>query len=243
MRKGPQNKNKMLPMSGEETSQRGFTAVEILIGIFILAVIVITIFGSYQVVSEQVAIVSQNRKLVEIGRNCLDRMTRDLTDLWVAQPPEYTPPEFNQPPDDYRLVGTQDSVGGQTHARLRFTSFKHLPIRPSRPHGIARIVYYVLADENDQHLLYRADHLYPFKPFETDPEDPILCTQVRSFTLTFYDKAGQSFDTWDSESDANDFATPVAIGIRLELGEEQHSQVFTTRVPLSVVRGVIDSRG
>ena len=222
--------------------QSGFTVAEILIAIFIFAVIVTTVFGSYRATSEQVDIVSRNRQLVEMGRNCLDRMTRDLIAIWVAQPPEYTPPRFNNPPDLYRIVGTLDSVGDRTTTRLRFTSFAHLPIRPSRYFGVARIVYYILPDENDQYHLYRADQLYPYEPFEADPADPVLCTHVRSFTMMFYDDSGRSYETWDSESESIDFSTPAAVGIRLELGDERDTQVFNTRVSLSVRRRAVEAR-
>jgi len=222
--------------------QSGFTVAEILIAIFIFAVIVTTVFGSYRATSKQVQIVSRNRQLVETGRNCLDRMTRDLIAIWVAQPPEYTPPRFNTPPDPYRIVGALDSVGDRTTTRLRFTSFEHLPIRPSRSFGVARIVYYIRPDENNQYHLYRADQLYPYEPFEANPADPVLCTHVRSFTVTFYDDSGRSSETWDSESESIDFSTPAAVGIRLELGDDRDAQVFNTRVTLSVRRSAAEAR-
>ena len=222
--------------------QSGFTVAEILIAIFIFATIVTTVFGSFRATSKQVEIVSRNRQLVEMGRNCLDRMTRDLIAIWVAQSPEYTPPRFNTPPDPYRIVGTLDSVGDRTTTMLRFTSFEHLPIRPSRSFGVARIVYYVRPDEIDQYLLYRADQLYPYEQFEADPADPVLCAHVRSFTMTFYDDSGRSSETWDSESESIDFSTPAAVGIRLELGDERGTQVFNTRVTLSVRRSAMETR-
>jgi len=234
--------NQLFLMRVVSADQSGFTVAEILIAIFIFAVIVTTVFGSYRATSEQVEIVSRNRQLVEVGRNCLDRMTRDLIAIWVAQPPEYTPPSFNTPPDPYRIVGALDSVGDRTTTRLRFTSFEHLPIRPSRSFGVARIVYYIQLNENDQYYLYRADQLYPYEPFEADPADPVLCTHVRSFTMTFYDDSGRPSETWDSESESIDFSTPAAVGIRLELGDERDTQVFNTRVSLSVRRIAMEAR-
>ena len=230
-------------MRAVSADQSGFTVAEILIAIFIFAVIVTTVFGSYRATSEQVEIVSRNRHLVEMGRNCLDRITSDLIALRVAQSPEYTPPGFDSRPDPYRILGTLDSVGDQTYTRLRFTSFEHLPIRPSRSFGVARIVFYVRLDESGQHHLCRADQLYPYEPFEESAVDPVLCTHVRSFAMTFYDASGQPSETWDSESESIDFSTPAAVGIRLELGNEQETQVFNTRVALNVGRSAVEARG
>lgn len=223
------------------TGQEGFTVAEILIAIFIFAVIVTTVFGSYRATSEQVEIVAKNRKLVEMGRMCLDRMINDLKALHISQTPEYKQPEINSDPDPYRMVGAVETTGSRNYARLRFTSFAHLPIRPSRTFGIARIVYYVQPDENDQYHLYRADQLYPYDTFEIDPADPVLCESIRSFTIAFYDDAGQPYDTWDSESEANTFSTPAAVGIRLEIGDEDNSQIFSTRVLLNVNRATPES--
>jgi general secretion pathway protein J len=210
----------------------GFTVLEILIAIFIFGIIITTVFGSYRATSEQIAIVSKNRHLAEMGRNCIDRMTRDLIAIWVVQPPEYIPPKFNSDPDPYRMVGEDDLVESRTYTRLRFTSLAHLPIRPSRSFGIARIVYYVQPNENGEHHLYRSDQLFPYGQFEPDPMDPVLCTQVRSLSFTFFDHTGESHASWDSESESVKFATPGAIGIRLELGDDSDHLVFKTQVVL-----------
>lgn len=228
--------------TGEFTeNQSGFTVAEILIAIFIFAVIVTTVFGSYRATSEQVEIVSRNRKLVEMGRICLDRMTNDLKALHASLPPEYSKPEINSDPDPYRVVGTNETIGSETYASLRFTSFAHLPIRPSRSFGIAQIVYYVQRDDNDQYHLHRADQLFPYDAFEADPADPVLCGPIRSFSLTYYDNTGRSYDTWDSESESNEFSTPSAVGIRLEIGDEKDTQIFSTRVLLNVYRTAPDA--
>ncbi len=210
--------------------------VEILIAIFIFSIIITTVFGSYRATSEQIEIVSKNRHLSEMGRNCIDRMARDLMAIWVVQLPEYIPPRFNSDPDPYRIVGMDDVVGDRTYDRLRFTSLAHLPIRPSRPFGIARIVYYVKTDENDVYRLFRSDRLFPYGSFEPDPMDPVLCTHVRSLSFTFYDNIGESHESWDSESKSVKYSTPVAVGIRLELVDASDTQIFKTEVNLPTRR-------
>ncbi len=222
-------------------NNEGFTVAEILIAIFIFSIIVTTVFGSYRATSEQIEIVSKNRQLVEMGRNCLDRMTRDLKALRISLPPEYSKPEIDSDPDPYRIVGTTETTGGESYARLRFTSFAHLPIQPSRPFGIARIVYYVQEDQDGRSQLHRADQLYPYENFEPDPLDPVLCGDVRSFAVTFYDNEGQSHDAWDSEDRTLAFATPVSIKIWLEIGNEEDAMVMSTRISLDVLRGPVES--
>ena len=223
------------------SGDNGFTVAEILIAIFIFAIIVTTVFGSYRATSEQVEIVSKNRSLVEMGRTCLDRITNDLKAIRISLLPEYSPPDIDSDPDPYRIVGTIETVGGETNARLRFTSYAHLPIQPSRPYGIARIVYYVQKDQDGRYQLHRADQLYPYEKFEPDPMDPVICKAVRSFAISYYDGEGRNSDTWDSEAKVQTFSTPVGISFHLEIGDEEDALVFSTRVSLNVFRSPVES--
>ncbi|RUA00230.1 MAG: hypothetical protein DSY89_06970 [Deltaproteobacteria bacterium] len=215
--------------------------IEILIAMFIFAIIITTVFGSYRGTAEQIERVSKDRYLVEMGRNCIDRITRDLLAVWVVQSPEYQPPGINSDPDPYRVAGEDDSVDNLSYTRLQFTSLAHLPIRPSRSFGIARIVYYVQSDENGMHRLFRSDRLFPYGRFEEDPMDPVLCTHVHALSFTFYDSDGEPHEEWNSESESVKYATPAAVEIRLELGDGESTQIFKTRVNLPVRREKIEN--
>jgi general secretion pathway protein J len=55
-------------------------------------------------------------------------------------------------------------------------------------------------------------------------------------SFKFYDKDGIEFDVWDSDSDEFGYATPKAIGIKLELANRAASQTFETMVSLPISR-------
>ncbi len=82
----------------------------------------------------------------------------------------------------------------------------------------------------------RSDSLYPYPPFEVDGWDPILCEGIKNLKITYFDREGNDYDYWDSESDAFDYATPVSVNLLIEIAQNGTTSVFETRVTLPVVR-------
>jgi general secretion pathway protein J len=214
----------------------GFTLLEILIAIFIFSVIVATIFGSYNSVFTGAQTINQDATSYETAKTCLNRMILDLESIHVSLPPQYSPPDFNGPPDPYRIVGNTDNVQTVSFPKLRFTSTAHVSFGGKTESNIAEIVYYVQATNNGHYLLRRADNLYPYEEFEENANDPILCENLKSLTFNYYDREGTEYDMWDSEAEDFGYATPASIGITLELTSGTSSLWFKTMVTLPVYR-------
>jgi general secretion pathway protein J len=231
---------KLHPASCVKYSTAGFTLLEILLAFLILAIVVTTILGSFNAVFSTTDTLENSSKYYDMARNCLNRMTLDLAALYVSQPPIYKKPEFDDPPDPYRIAGSIADVGGTGFATLRFTSSAHIPLDKSNRSGIAEIIYYVQAKTDGQLVLKRADHLYPYPQFEEKGSDPVLCRHVKSLAFKYYNDAGEESDEWNSDTDDNDHATPTAIGIQLEIGNESQSYAFETTVQLAVHREKIE---
>ncbi|MBW2192483.1 MAG: prepilin-type N-terminal cleavage/methylation domain-containing protein [Deltaproteobacteria bacterium] len=217
-------------------SNSGFTLFEILIAIFIFALVIATVFGSYNFVFSNAEGMVEGVSTYEMAKNCLDRMTIDLRSGYVAMPPAYTPPEMETPPDDHRIVGEIVDVENVPFSRLRFTALSHLLLEGNVRDGIAEIYYYVQPSEDGGFVLKRSDNLYPYPSFEENAADPVLCENVKSITFLFYDQEGAEYDIWDSDSDAFGYATPRAIRIRLEVGGESATHLFETMVTIPVYR-------
>ena len=166
----------------------------------------------------------------------MKRITLDLESIHIEQRPIYKPPELDQPPDPYRLVATSKDIGGTGFAQIRFASRAHISIDKSLRKGIAEIIYYVQARDDGLPVLKRADNLYPYPAFEEKGSDPVLSKYVKSLAFKFYDNEGLEFDVWDSDSDEFGYATPKAIGIKLELAHKTASHTFETMVSLPISR-------
>lgn len=218
----------------------GFTLMEILLAFLILAIVVSTILGSFNAVFSTTDTLENTGKYYEMAKNCLNRMSLDLAALFVTQPPFYKKPEFDDPPDTYRIVGSNVDVGGTGFATIRFTSSAHIPLDNRSGDGIAEIVYYVQSKTDGQLVLKRADHLFPYPPFEEKGDDPVLCSHVKSLAFKYYNAEGEESEEWNSDTDDYDHATPTAIGIQLEIGNESESYSFETTVRLAVHRAKME---
>jgi len=224
------------PATSNQQPDSGFTLIEILIAIFIFSIIVTTIFGSYNSVFTSAEAINQGVKSYEMARNCLNRMIFDLQSIHLSLPPHYVPPDFNGLPDPYRIVGDTNNVQTIAFPKLRFTSTAHVSFGGKVASGIAEIVYYVQATNDGNYLLRRADNLYPYQPFEENASDPVLCENLKSLTFNYYDREGTEYDMWDSDAEDFVYATPAAIGIKLELTGGTDSLWFKTMVTLPVYR-------
>ena len=225
------------PEARSPSDAAGFTLMEILIAIAILAIVVTTALASFNAVFSTTEVLDDSARLYEMAHTCMKRIVSDLTSIHFGQRPLYKPPEFDQPPDPYRLVASTEETGGTGFAQnLRFTSRAHLPFEKSSREGIVEIIYYLQATNNGYLELRRADNPYPYPDFEKKGSDPVLCKYVKSLSFKFFDKDGLEFDDWDSDSDEFGYATPVAIAVKLELLNKAETHTFETMVSLPLIR-------
>lgn len=228
--------NIVLPNIPKVSAHRGFTLMEILIAIFIFGIIVSTIFGSFHAVFSQTEAITNDSALYEMGRNCMNRMVVDLQAIHAALPPQYSEPTEDDDPDPFRFVSEIKQIDQKEFPMLRFTSRSHISFNRPPETGIAAIVYYIQQDEQNGFILRRSDDLYPFKDFEENRIDPILCNQLKSLRFAFYDNEESEYDAWDSEDENYGYATPRSVKIVLLIGDENIEHRFETLVRLPVYR-------
>jgi len=217
--------------------QQGFTLIEILVAIFILAIVTSLVMGSFDRIFSDADYINTGTDLHEMGSACLNRIALDLKSIHVTSYPQYTPPGIDDEPEIHRVKGETRNTGGQTFGWLRFTSLAHLAFNQDIQEGIAEIVYYVQQTPDNVFILRRADRLYPYpEEFEEREADPVLCEQLRSFEIIYYDAEGHEFEEWDSESDEMDYSTPRAIGVKFSIGTEETHFVFSSQFTLPAYR-------
>jgi general secretion pathway protein J len=216
--------------------------LEIIIAIFIFSIVVTTIFGSFHGVFSGSDTIGAGTTRTTMARNCLSRIQSDLESFYVSLPPKYKKPDIDDDPDEYYIRGEVIGVAGEDFGKLRFSSMAHLQFSNDLREGIAEIIYYVMdsGDEATGLVLKRSDHLYPYPEFEESAEHPTLCENVRELVFTYFDHEENEMESWDSESDDVDYASPRAVGIKLTVGDEENAITLTTRVALPVVREPIE---
>ena len=223
------------------STKAGFTFLEILVTIFIFAIIATTIFGSYSTVFSSASEIKADMMTSEMAKSCLNRMTLDLRSMYLSLPPAYSRPQDDQEPDPHRMVGEVTASGGEPFARLRFASLAHLPLGSTKREGIAEIIYSVRSTRDGKYTLRRSDNLLLYGPAEEKETDPILCENLKALTFRYYGSEGEENDTWDSDSEDLGYATPRAIGIKLAIGNNEKSQEFETVVKLPQFRENIEN--
>lgn len=220
--------------------ESGFTLLEIIVAILIFSILITAVFTTFRSISSSADMLQRKDAYYQAAHAALSRMLKDFESIYVTTPPLYQPPGFNATPDPYRVAGERASMAGEEFSKLQFTSFEHIAINGDDSKGIAQIIYYAHRVGTDQFVLKRSDHIWPYKSFEESSNDPILCEKLKSIQFKFFDAAGESHDQWDSDSNDVEDATPRAIEIKLEIGDESGFISLETRVTLPVYRDKIE---
>jgi general secretion pathway protein J len=220
----------------QEIGEKGMTLIEILVAIFIFAIAMTTIFGSFQTVIGQVGIIEEKTAAYEMGKTCLNQILADIGGVHLTPTQNFSPPDISDDPDRHRIVGETASMDGGNFSSIRFSADAHLPFEGSTETGVAQIVYYARQTKNKGVVLCRSDMLYPYTPVEENEKDPVLCKNLIGFKLLYYDEEGAEYESWDSDSDEFGYATPRAIQITLTFGVESEALVLETMAFLPVFR-------
>lgn len=206
----------------------------------IFAILITAVLTSFRAILNSAQALQNDDAYYEMGQATLSRMIRDLQSVVVAPELTYKIPEFNDLSDPYRVLGERTALGGGDFSKLRFTSLEHLSFGGNEFAGISEITYYVQQIDTDMVVLKRSDRIWPFEPFEESALDPVLCENLKSMTLAYWDAEGNTNDTWDSDSNEHDYATPRAVEITLTLGDASHTVSLSTVVTLPVYRAEKD---
>ncbi|MCF8025719.1 MAG: prepilin-type N-terminal cleavage/methylation domain-containing protein [Desulfobacteraceae bacterium] len=237
--------------------QCGFTLLEMLIAVAIFGVIATIVYSSFNALISRTDTIKSEAAVHEMAANCLNRISRDLQALYVEQPPLYKPPDYDDDPDPYRFAGEMDYTGSKRFSRLGFVSSEHLVITGQRHYdpegktptrsGLARIRYHVDTYQDKEsdsgYALKRGDKPFPYDELHgtTEPEkDPVLCTGITELSFVYLDSAGNEFETWNSEDEGRDYATPRAVQVALKINADGREHSFSTRIVLPVYREPIE---
>ena len=196
------------------TRQRGFTLVELLLAISILALVISVTYSALNGIIETKVILEDQREARQIANATLVRLTRELQLAYEGIP--RLPPR-NEPKKRFHssdnVLGEVDNMGGTKFSKITFIALsggQYIPDGGTHA-GIVQITYSVrenpeadLGDlENRTYLLVREERPYirpPEKAYEKEMIFPVTEDLV-GFNLRYYDSDQQSWhDTWGEES-------------------------------------------
>jgi len=212
------------------TNPKGFTLLEILIAMFIFAIVLSTIYTSYTGTFRIVNETESQADIYGMARIALERMLEDLESA------------TSESDEDSAFVGEDTEIKGRNADSLRFISRAHLVFsEQEQPSGTAEIAYYVQEDdEGEGFVLYRTDR----PAFQEKPEEGtgglVLCDSLVSVDFTYYDDEGEEHDNWDSTSEEFKDKIPKMVSIKLEFENSADIEApftFMTSVALPLAQG------
>jgi len=211
---------------------KGFTLIEILIAVFILGIVLSTVYASYTGTFRIIRATETDAELYGMARTVLGRMTRDL---------EATAPWKGA----FTFTAKPYNLGNREFTRLTFRSTAHIAFgEQEEPAGIAVIEYGVEeGTEKEGYTLSRSDSLHRDPGNEEAPTGGfLLCDRVETLTYRFFDSAGKEYETWgNGDDEAQKKRAPAMVEIRLGLVNEkdrEHPYPFMTRVRLPLSQAV-----
>jgi general secretion pathway protein J len=210
----------------------GFTLLEILIAILIFAIVITTLFSSFNAFIISSKEVKENVRQTDQIINVYKRISQDLEAIFVLQVPRYKKPGFDSEPDPFSFVGKEETIDQEVVASLVFSSLAHAKFGDDQMSGVAKIAYYVRQNENRSLDLCRADLLPPFPEEIKSCNDPILLKNISGFEVVYKDKSGDEFKYWNSEAQEFNYTFPSSIDFKIIFGPgfETDSETSSTTV-------------
>jgi general secretion pathway protein J len=215
---------------------RGFTLVELLIAIGVLALISLLIYGAFAGMRNSKEGVARLGDRLHEGREALRRMTRELQSAYVSA---HVPLDLSLAVVRTAFIGTRGTPADEVH----FNTFAHRRLdRDARESDQAEIGYFGAPNPKDHHivdLVRRLDRRPDLDPDKGGRVD-VLATDIDLFDLQYLDPfTGDWVETWDTRQAAGQpDRLPLQVRITLVLNGGRRRTADRSRDTLRFVTKV-----
>jgi prepilin-type N-terminal cleavage/methylation domain-containing protein len=192
---------------------RGFTLLEILVSIVILAVILGALYGAYTSNVEAIQMARQHGQVNQIARIVLDRLSKELESAFI-------PTENVQEDIKLGISGENQRKDQKILGKINFTTLSSLFLSETgRKTDLCEVGYDVEEDpENGAYILYRREDDSLDADMETGGDRYEMARHIDGLEITFYDSKGEAWDRWDSISEKSHTNTlPSLVVVKLTL--------------------------
>ena len=212
---------------------QGFTLVELLLAIFIFAIVISAVYGSYRATFQITKGSEYQTEVAQQAGFVLERIAEDLGSLVLGK-------------EGY-LLGEEHEYSGARGDSLTFLANAHIALSKNAiPAGHAIIRYSVGQNDRSGLLtLYRSDTLpLPGVEFRTEEvSSNVFCEGLREVRFNYHDLRGNMVNEWRSTENTtgggnlgeNGRVFPVLVEVELHFAESATSEqttVFKTAVAL-----------
>jgi len=210
---------------GCNRSRGGFTLLEILIAIFLFALIVSAVLGVYRGTFTVMGETEIQEEIYQKARIALERITADLECAYLSEAAGISQQD---PADSDKVVfhGERKDFGDLSWDELRFVSLAHLDFSEERPVAEpAEIAYYGTTGREEGILdLYRSDTSLTRERPEPGTGGVILCNGLSTVRFTYYPSGGDARDDWNSDEVPTKGKLPARVAVFLEFPNPANSE-------------------
>jgi len=203
----------------------GFTLIELMLAIAILALITTLMWSSFSQASRNKKRIEAQQERTHTVRTALLRMARELEMAFLSESEE---PDATLPRTQFLGVSRPDVD------ELWLTSFAHQRLRAGAPESdAAAIGYFGERDPEDRRILNlmrkESRRLVPKDPHEIPGETYVLCPDIVRLKFSYYDYRKKEWhDDWDSKVMGMNFL-PSHVHISLTVLDDQgREQTYAT---------------
>jgi general secretion pathway protein J len=233
-----------LSSTGLSGNRRGFTLIEILIAVFILATVLSTIYAAYRGTFRIISDSERDGEIYGMARNTMLRIIKDLSAVTMNG-------------GTFKFVSRTSETVGANFMEIAFTSRAHLSWVDNESLGtLAEVGYYVDQEGPEgTYRLMRQDVPSAQASNQqalgnqvmgnqvTGRQGYVICEGLYSVIYKFTDSAGQGHDTWDSTGGAtgekNKVPTMASVELKLvNPRDKERPYKFVTKVFLPAAASV-----
>lgn len=219
----------MYPNCKHSTQRHGFTLLEVMVAVTILAGMALVMFGASSMMVDNKDVVEHRDERNHSVSFALNKMAEDLHSAFFIKSANLLGTQFE---GEISFEGRED--------RLDFTSFTHLRyIKNAKETDMAEVSYYLVNDpeEVDRRVLMRREATQVDKEPQLGGRAYPLLKGVRSVRFQYLPEESDEYKgEWDTKSVSSGNKLPRAVKITLEvyMPEEEEPRTYSTLAPLKM---------
>jgi len=208
----------------------GFTLVELLLALFLFALIAGVIFATFAAVASGVEKGRQSIELYRVGRVALLRMAQEVGAAFL---PPLAESEARLTESDTRFQGKKNADGVTGHDRIDFLTVPYRRYSDKVPsYELCRVAYYVADNPQGKTALFREEDCSGEEDERRERATRLELTDLAvGLEITYYD-AEKDYEEWPPNRDDQSLL-PCRVRLALTLRDaQQYARAFITTVAL-----------
>jgi type II secretion system protein J len=208
--------------------EAGFTLVELLLALFLFALIAGVVFATFAAVASGVEKGRQHIELYRVGRVALLRMAQEIGAA-IPSPPS----RIGTVESGTALLGKKHADGEMGHDRIDFLTVPYRRYSPGVPsYEICRVAYYVADNLQGKTALFREEDCSGEEDERRERATRLELTDLAvGLNITYYN-AERDYEEWPPTRDDQNLL-PCRVRLALTLRDaQQYERAFITTVAL-----------